>query len=50
VPAQDGRPLAEVVGFFHFHESYHAGQIALLRRLVGKQGVIKPPEPARLQG
>jgi uncharacterized damage-inducible protein DinB len=44
-PAQDGRPLAEVVGFFQFHESYHGGQIALLRRIIGRPGVIKPPAP-----
>jgi len=40
---EDGRTLAEVIGFFQFHESYHSGQIALLRRIVGKAGVIKPP-------
>jgi uncharacterized damage-inducible protein DinB len=44
-PSYDGRPLAEVVGFFCFHETYHAGQIALLRRVIGKAGVIKPPAP-----
>lgn len=41
--AADGRPLAELVGFFHFHEAYHTGQIALVRRIVGRHGVIKPP-------
>jgi uncharacterized damage-inducible protein DinB len=34
------------LGFLHFHESYHVGQIGLLRRLLGKPGVIKPPKPA----
>ncbi len=34
-----GSLLAAVV----FHESYHAGQMGLLRRLVGKPGAIKPP-------
>jgi len=29
-----------------FHESYHSGQLGLLRRLVGKAGVIKPPARA----
>jgi uncharacterized damage-inducible protein DinB len=45
-PTRDGggAPLGEVLGFFHFHESYHGGQVALLRRLVGKPGVIKPPQ------
>lgn len=42
-PGKDGRPLAEIIGFFQFHESYHSGQIALLRRIVGRPGVIKPP-------
>lgn len=43
----DGRTLAEVLGFFHFHEAYHGGQIALLRRIVGRAGVIKPPAARR---
>ena len=38
----EGRTLGDALGFFHFHESYHGGQIALLRRIVGKHGVIKP--------
>lgn len=41
----DGRSLGEAVGFFHFHESYHGGQVALLRRILGKHGVIRPPAP-----
>lgn len=45
--AKDGRTLAEVLGFFHFHEAYHTGQIALVRRIVGRPGVIKPPGPRR---
>jgi uncharacterized damage-inducible protein DinB len=45
--ANDGRTLAEVLGFFHFHEAYHTGQIALVRRIVGRPGVIKPPGPRR---
>lgn len=49
-PTDSGTPLGEVLGFFHFHESYHGGQVALLRRLVGKPGVIKPPASARLSG
>ena len=31
----------EAVHFLHFHEAYHAGQIALLRRLAGKKGAIQ---------
>lgn len=38
-----GRTLGDVLSFFCFHEAYHGGQIALLRRLLGKPGVIKPP-------
>lgn len=49
-PTDTGQPLGEVVGFFNFHESYHGGQVALLRRLVGREGVIKPPQARRLSG
>jgi uncharacterized damage-inducible protein DinB len=28
---------------FVFHEVYHVGQTGLLRRVVGKEGVVKPP-------
>jgi uncharacterized damage-inducible protein DinB len=35
-----GSLLASIV----FHEAYHAGQIGLLRRVVGREGVIKPPK------
>jgi uncharacterized damage-inducible protein DinB len=45
--ANDGRTLAEVLGFFHFHEAYHTGQIAVVRRIVGRPGVIKPPAPRK---
>jgi len=30
----------EAVHFLHFHEAYHAGQIAILRRMAGKKGAI----------
>jgi uncharacterized damage-inducible protein DinB len=46
-PAESGGALGDVIGFFHFHESYHGGQIALLRRIVGRPGVIRPPTPRR---
>jgi len=49
-PTDTGQPLVEVIGFFHFHESYHGGQVALLRRIVGREGVIKPPQARRLSG
>lgn len=32
--------LAEQLALFHFHETYHAGQLGLLRRLAGKKGAI----------
>jgi hypothetical protein len=31
----------EAVHFLHFHEAYHAGQLALLRRMAGKKGAIQ---------
>lgn len=49
-PTESGQPLAEAVGFFYFHESYHSGQVALLRRIVGRPGVIKAPTQRRLSG
>jgi len=38
-----GRPatLAEALAFFHFHESYHVGQLGVLRRLAGMTGAIR---------
>lgn len=33
--------LGQRLAFLAFHESYHAGQIGLLRRLAGKPGVIR---------
>jgi uncharacterized damage-inducible protein DinB len=33
--------VGEELAFLQFHESYHAGQVGLLRRLLGKEGVIK---------
>ncbi len=38
-----GRPtnVAEMLAFFHFHESYHVGQVGLLRRVAGKEGAIR---------
>jgi hypothetical protein len=37
-----GRNLATLV----FHECYHVGQTGILRRVVGKSGVVKPPSKA----
>ncbi len=46
LPAPGGEPgadgtLGQALAFGHFHESYHAGQVALLRRLAGKPGQIR---------
>jgi len=32
---------AEQIAFLQFHESYHVGQVGIMRRLVGKPGAIK---------
>ena len=39
--ADERGTLADKLGFLQFHEAYHAGQIGLLRRLVGKEGKIQ---------
>ncbi len=31
----------KMVNFLGFHESYHSGQTGILRRVIGKEGVIK---------
>ncbi len=38
--ASDTMTVAEQVGFLGFHEGYHAGQVGVLRRLLGKKGMI----------
>jgi uncharacterized damage-inducible protein DinB len=39
---EQGRTLGDALTVFTFHEAYHGGQVAFLRRLLGKPGVIKP--------
>jgi uncharacterized damage-inducible protein DinB len=39
-PAFNATSVGELLAFAHFHESYHAGQTGLLRRLLGKAGAI----------
>ncbi len=39
-PATDTMSVAEQLGFLGFHEGYHAGQVGLARRLLGKEGAI----------
>jgi uncharacterized damage-inducible protein DinB len=34
--------IGTLLASFAFHESYHAGQTGLLRRVAGKEGAIKP--------
>ena len=46
VPKEFHRPplagsIANALSRLNFHESYHAGQIALLRRIAGKEGAIR---------
>lgn len=36
----DPKTIGEALAFFNFHETYHVGQLGLLRRLVGKAGAI----------
>lgn len=37
---EDGRTFAQRLAFLGFHEAYHAGQVGLLRRLLGHPGAI----------
>ncbi len=37
--------IGSLLAGLSFHEAYHAGQIGLLRRIVGKQGAIGSPRP-----
>ena len=39
-PTEDGK-LEGTIAFLNFHESYHCGQIAILRRMLGKESIIK---------
>ena len=36
-----GRSIADTIGTFVSHEAYHAGQIHLIRRTIGKPGVFR---------
>jgi hypothetical protein len=38
---EGAQPVGDQLIALHFHEAYHAGQIGLLRRLVGKAGAIR---------
>lgn len=39
-PTVDGK-LEDTIAFLNFHESYHCGQLAILRRMLGKESIIK---------
>ncbi len=39
--------VGDTLAFLQFHEGYHAGQLGILRRVLGKPGVIKPPKLPR---
>ena len=39
-----GSTVGEMLAVLAFHEAYHGGQIGLLRRSLGHEGVIKPPK------
>jgi hypothetical protein len=40
VPGGDGFSVGESLMGLQFHESYHAGQLGILRRMVGRDGAI----------
>ncbi len=38
--SEEAKSLLQTCLFYHFHESYHLGQLGLLRRILGKEGGI----------
>jgi hypothetical protein len=36
--------VGSLLAAISFHEAYHVGQTGLLRRVVGREGVVKPPK------
>jgi len=40
---------AELLGTLAFHQAYHAGQLALSRRIAGLEGAVKAPGQAKAQ-
>jgi uncharacterized damage-inducible protein DinB len=36
--------MGSLIASLAFHEAYHAGQTGLLRRVIGREGVVKPPK------
>jgi uncharacterized damage-inducible protein DinB len=39
-----GSTVGEMLAVLAFHESYHGGQVGVIRRSLGHEGVIKPPK------
>jgi uncharacterized damage-inducible protein DinB len=35
--------VGSLLAAFAFHEAYHVGQTGILRRVLGREGVVKPP-------
>lgn len=40
---------AELLNILAFHQAYHAGQLAICRRIAGLDGVIKAPGQPQTQ-
>jgi hypothetical protein len=38
-PSTDGK-ISGLIGFLSFHETYHVGQVALLRCWLGRKGIV----------
>ncbi len=38
---RDGETVGSLLAGLFFHEAYHIGQLGLLRRLVGEEGIVK---------
>ena len=39
-----GSTVGEMLAVLAFHEAYHGGQVGIIRRSLGHEGVIKPPK------
>jgi hypothetical protein len=35
--------MGSLLASFAFHEAYHVGQTGILRRVIGREGALKPP-------
>src|SRR5262245_60858116 len=44
IPNRDNETVGSTLATILWHEAYHAGQLGIIRRVVGKPGVIKNPE------